>query len=190
MRPKRIFAVLAVVVTILAGAAVDAAAAPVADGAGSAGAAGLSETRRLPERRFVVTGDGFYQVGAADGSYPATGWHIRGEMGGFWTPPVKLLDGLWFAVDGRWLTATRFTTGAGYTRMELPGGVERTDVVPDGTRAALVRLRFGGPARTVRLAVQAHSELLPAYPWGWTTPGAGDTNRPDTGTFDGRNLLF
>jgi hypothetical protein len=41
----------------------------------------------------VVTGDGFYQVGAADATYPATGWHIRGEMRGFWTPPIKLLDG-------------------------------------------------------------------------------------------------
>ena len=40
----------------------------------------LSETRRLPDRRTVVSGDRMYQVGAADGSYPATGWHIRGEM--------------------------------------------------------------------------------------------------------------
>ncbi|WP_203927537.1 hypothetical protein [Virgisporangium ochraceum] len=150
----------------------------------------LSETTRLADRRTVVSGDRMYQVGAADGSYPATGWHIRGEMGGFWTPPVKLLDGIWFAVDGQWLTATRFTNGAGYTRMAFPQGVERTDFAPDGTRAALIGLRFTGPARTVTLTVQAHSELLPAYPWGWTTPGAGDTNRPDTGAFDGRNLVF
>ena len=201
MRPKRIFAVLAVVVTILAGAAVDAAAAPAADGAGAAadgagaaGPAGLAETRRLPERRFVVTGDGFYQVGAADGNYPATGWHIRGEMGGFWTPPIKLLDGLWFAVDGRWLKATRFTSAPGLTRMEFaaPGGtrVERVDVAPDGGRAGLVGLRFSGPARRLTLAAQAHSELLPAYPWGFSTPSAAEANLPDQGSFDGRNLLF
>ena len=91
MRPFRILAVLSVAAIVGAGAAVDAVAAPE-----SAAPAQLSETRRLPDRRFVVTGDGFYQVGAADGSYPATGWHIRGEMGGFWTPPIKLLDGLWF----------------------------------------------------------------------------------------------
>ena len=35
-------------------------------------------------------------MGAEDGSYPATGFHTRGEMGGFWTPPIKLLDGIWF----------------------------------------------------------------------------------------------
>ena len=42
-------------------------------------------------------------MGDENGLYPATGWHIRGEMGGVWTPPVKLLDGIWFAVDGAWL---------------------------------------------------------------------------------------
>jgi len=65
--------------------------------------AALSEHTRLADRRSVVTGDHFYEVGAADARYPATGWHIRGELGGFWTPPIKLLDGLWFAVD---VTAT------------------------------------------------------------------------------------
>ena len=44
----------------------------------------LSESSQLNNRRFVVTGDRFYEVGAEDATYPATGWHIRGEMGGFW----------------------------------------------------------------------------------------------------------
>src|SRR6185436_14121139 len=79
----------------------------------------LSEAGRLADRRFVTTGHRAYEVGVEDGSYPATGWHIRGEMGGFWAPPIKLLDGLWFAVDGRWLKATRFTSAPGLTRMEF-----------------------------------------------------------------------
>ena len=42
------------------------------------------------------------------------GFHTRGEMGGFWTPPIKLLDGLWFGVDGPWLAGRReFTSGCG-----------------------------------------------------------------------------
>jgi hypothetical protein len=65
------------------------------------GPATLSEQTRLADRRFVTTGDHFHEVGAADATYPATGWHIRGEMSRFWTPPIKLLDGLWFGVDGR-----------------------------------------------------------------------------------------
>src|SRR5262245_38286246 len=48
----------------------------------------LSVTDRLDDRRAVVVGDRFYGVSSADGLYPATGWHIRGEMGGLWAPPV------------------------------------------------------------------------------------------------------
>ncbi|BCJ48850.1 hypothetical protein Asp14428_03250 [Actinoplanes sp. NBRC 14428] len=142
----------------------------------------------------MVTGTRLYEVGAEVGTYPATGWHIRGEMGGFWTPPIKLLDGIWFGANGSWLRAGRFTTGAGYTTMDLtgPGGltVQRVDVVPDGGRAALIGLRFPPRAGTVRLTVDAHSELLAAYPWSGTTPGQGVVNLPDTGSFDGRNLVF
>jgi hypothetical protein len=154
----------------------------------------LSESSQLSNRRFVVIGDRFYQVGAEDGTYPATGWHIRGEMGGFWSMPIKLLDGVWFAANGTWLKATRFTSGQGYTTMNLagPGGmtIRRVDVAPDGGRAGLVGLTFPAGSGAVSLTVQAHSELLSAYPWGWTTPGQATFNLPDTGSFDGRSLVF
>ena len=154
----------------------------------------LSESSQLSNRRFVVIGDRFYQVGAEDGTYPATGWHIRGEMGGFWSMPIKLLDGVWFAANGTWLKATRFTAGQGYTTMNLtgPGGmtIRRVDVAPDGGRAGLVGLTFPAGSGAVSLTVQAHSELLSAYPWGWTTPGQATFNLPDTGSFDGRSLVF
>lgn len=185
-RPGLAMVALAAVVAALGAVAPPAAA--------DATGVGLAEQRRLADRRFVAIGDRAYEVGAEDGRYPATGWHIRGEMGGFWSAPIKLLDGLWFAVDGQWLSATRFTSGPGFTRMELagPGGsrISRTDVAPDGVRATLVGLTFGGPARRVTLAVDAHSELLSAYPWGWTTPSQETVNLPDTGGFDGRNLVF
>jgi len=187
---------------VVAALAVPAGAGAAATSSGAPG--GLSESQRLADRRFVTTGQRAYEVGAEDGSYPATGWHIRGEMGGFWSPPVKLLDGLWFAVDGQWLRASRFTSGQGYVGMDLtgPGGlrVRRVDVVPDGGRATLVGLTFtavgvgGGETsnerRRVSLSVDAHSELLSAYPWGWTTPSQETANLPDTGGFDGRNLVF
>ncbi|HSJ43168.1 MAG TPA: hypothetical protein VK923_00610, partial [Euzebyales bacterium] len=80
----------------------------------------LSETTRLADRRAVVIGDQLYATSTADGLYPAMGFHTRGEMGGFWAPPIKLLDGIWFSVDGRWLgagvPAHRFTSGWGYHR--------------------------------------------------------------------------
>src|SRR4051812_8191215 len=150
----------------------------------------LSVTTRLADRRFVETGDRFYEVGATDATYPATGWHIRGEMGGFWTQPIKLLDGVWFGLNGNWLKATRFASGEGYSRMDYGGGGTRTDVVPDGGRSGLVGLSFNGPARHVTLTVDAHSELMSSYPWGWTTPSQATANLPDTGSYDGSHLVF
>ena len=80
--------------------------------AGAAQAApSLSTSNRLDDRRYVESGSRGYVVGSEAGRFPASGWHIRGEMGGFWSAPIKLLDGLWFAVDGQWLSATRFTSG-------------------------------------------------------------------------------
>src|SRR5215216_2392249 len=137
-------------------------------------AAQLTTSDRLQDRRDVVAGTRAYAIGFEDGGFYANGWHITGEMGGVWTPPLKLVDGVWFRVAGRWVgPATRFTSGWGYTRYSLPdvGGLhlERTDFVPDGRRGALFGLRLSNPGartRTVQVAVDAHSELMTAYPWG------------------------
>ncbi|HZC39874.1 MAG TPA: hypothetical protein VE343_04310 [Streptosporangiaceae bacterium] len=158
----------------------------------------LSVTSRLSDRREVAAGTRAYSIGFEDGRFYANGWHTTGEMGGIWTPPVKLLDGVWFGLDGQWIgPATRFSSGRGYTRYDLPAtaglGVQRTDFVPDGRRGALFGLTISnpGPARTATLTVDAHSELMGQYPWGFTgvTPNAND-NIPDHGAFDGRDLVF
>ena len=69
----------------------------------------------------------------------------------------------------------------------------RTDFVPDGRRGALFGLTITNPgaAKTTKLSVDAHSELMGQYPWGFTgvTPNASD-NLPDTGSFNGQNLVF
>ena len=179
------------------------AALPASAGSSSGTSAGseVSTTSRLADRRSTVTGDRAYEVGTEDGLYRATGWHIAGEMGGIWSPPIKLLDGIWFGVNGSWLgsgaaPAQRYTSGWGYNRTDFArvGGVQvsRTDVVPDGKRGLLVRLTLTSRTApsTVHLAMDAHSELMSAYPWGWTTPGQADFNLPDTGSVAGNALLF
>jgi hypothetical protein len=172
--------------------------AVMAGGAAQAATPGLSATSRLQDRREVAAGTRAYSIGFEDGRFYANGWHITGEMGGVWTPPLKLVDGVWFGVDGQWVgPATTFSSGWGYTRYDLPDTaglqVERTDFVPDGRRAALFGLKLTSPgaARTVRLSVDAHSELMSQYPWGFSgvKPNASD-NLPDTGSFDGHNLVF
>jgi len=127
----------------------------------------LSTSSRLTDRREVAAGTRAYAIGFEDGRFYANGWHITGEMGGVWTPPLKLVDGVWFGLDGQWVgPATTFTSGWGYTRFNLPDTaglrVERTDFAPDGRRAALLGLKITNPgaARDVKLTIDAHSELM------------------------------
>ena len=164
---------------------------------GSAGSE-LSTTSRLQDRREVSAGTRAYSIGFEDGRFYANGWHITGEMGGVWTPPMKMVDGVWFGLDDQWVgPATTFTSGWGYTRYDLPETaglkVARTDFVPDGVRGALFGLTVTNPgaARTAKLSVDAHSELMGQYPWGFdgVKPNASD-NLPDHGAYDGKNLVF
>ncbi len=159
----------------------------------------LSVTQRLEDRREVAAGTRAQVLGFQDGRFYAQGWHITGEMGGIVTPPLKLLDSLSFGVNRQWVgPATRFTSGRGYIRYDLPAidglRLRRIDVVPDGRRGALLGLRLRNPAkhkRTVRVMVDAHSELMTQYPWGFagTVPHASE-NAQDTARFDRRRLVF
>jgi hypothetical protein len=178
--------------------AAGAAATLLGAAAAQAATPELSTTNRLQDRREVAAGTRAYSIGFEDGRFYANGWHITGEMGGVWTPPLKLVDGVWFGLDDQWVgPATTFTSGWGYTRYDLPDTaglkLERTDVVPDGRRGALFGLKITNPgaARTAKLSVDAHSELMGQYPWGFTgvTPNASD-NLADSGSFDGQHLVF
>lgn len=42
---------------------------------------------------YVTAGNRVYMVGHQDGTFPDLGWHIKGEMGGIWNHPIKLMDG-------------------------------------------------------------------------------------------------
>jgi hypothetical protein len=175
-----------------------ASSQPLTGQAAAASGSELSVTSRLQDRREVAAGTRAYAIGFQDGRFYANGWHITGEMGGVWAPPVKLVDGVWFGLDGQWVgPASRFTSGWGYTRYDLPNtaglSLERTDFVPDGARGALFGLKITNPgdARSVKLSVDAHSELMGQYPWGFggVTPNASD-NIADAGSFDGKSLVF
>ena len=168
--------------------------------AAEAGAAPtLSVSDRLKDRRYAAAGERARAIGFEDGRFYANGWHITGEMGGVWTEPLKLVDGVWFGIGDDWVgPASRFTSGWGYTKFDLPSTagleLERTDFVPDGRRAALFGLTMTNrspSAKTVMVKVDAHSELMTEYPWGFTgvTPNAAD-NLPDTAAFDDGALVF
>ncbi|HEY8372630.1 MAG TPA: hypothetical protein VIL00_07800 [Pseudonocardiaceae bacterium] len=184
---------------LLTAGVVPALAEPVTTSDGLPRSPELTETERLADRRAVVTGDRFYSVSSADGLFPAMGWHITGEMGGYWAQPVKLLDGMWFAVNGKWLgaqvPARSFTSGWGYTRVDYGTAngvrIHRTEFAPSGLRAGLVGLTLAADSPTeLTLTMNAHSELMTPYPWGWTTPSQAEFNLPDTGEYGDGALIF
>src|SRR6266700_7333500 len=156
----------------------------------------LSVSSNLTNRRYVAAGDRAYDLGSEDGRYPAMGFHTRGEMGGIWTPPIKLLDGIWFGINGQWIgPATSFTSGFGYAQMALPTTgslkITHTDFAPDGRHAVEFGLTLtASNSAPFELNVDAHSELMDAYPWGFTTPNQLDFNLPDTAAFNGKQLVF
>jgi hypothetical protein len=181
-----LFIVLTMLVFCVPAAAQDTSGSPT-----------LSVDERLDDRRYVTTGTRAYVVGTEDGRFPAMGFHTRGEMGGIWSPPIKLLDGIWFGIDEEWIgPATRFTSGYGHVKIDLPSRdgltVERTDFVPDGKRAVLVGLTFtaGDAEQSFALKMDAHSELMGAYPWGETNPSQKRFNLEDSVSVEGGKLVF
>ena len=165
----------------------------------------LSVSERLKDRREVAAGTRAQVLGFQDGRFYANGWHTAGEMGGIITPPLKLLDSVSFGVDGAWVgPATKFVAGQGYARYELPSTaglqLRRTDFAPDGVRGALLGLTLSNPdqhKRSVTVMVDAHSELMTQYPWGFDRPPGqlpdmphASNNVQDRGAVEQGTLVF
>ncbi len=150
-----------------------------------------STSEDLARKRWVAAGDRAYVIGAQDGTFPPMGWHIRGEMGGVWAHPIKLLDGYWFSINDRFPTAGEYTTGVGYACQKFAerAGIqmEQTAFSPDGSPVVLVGVELHNTKKNRRefsLRMNARSDILPAYPWGWTMPTAAEANGDDQGRYD------
>src|SRR4051812_6104896 len=57
--------------------------------------AGISNKGQTNHKEYLTAGDRTYVVGTQNGNFPDLGSHVKGEMGGLWMPPVKLMDGFW-----------------------------------------------------------------------------------------------
>src|SRR5919205_4211622 len=54
---------------------------------------GLSNQGKNQADPYVTAGDRAYLIGSQDGNFSDMGDHLRGEMGGLWVHPIKLIDG-------------------------------------------------------------------------------------------------
>lgn len=105
-------------------------------------------------------GSRVYLVGTQDGAFPDIGFHVKGEMGGLWNHPIKLLDGFCIdvALEGqegarnghrsqRLEKADLFSSGPFWTSHVYEGvlgcvRVTRTEFVPDDEEGIVVKLGF------------------------------------------------
>jgi hypothetical protein len=156
--------------------------------------------QNLNMKRYVAAGDRAYVVGVQDGSLVpdvslnpnGIGWHITGQMGGVWAHPIKLLHQFQFLLNDNPLpAAAKFVSGAGYVRLELPPSaglqINETQFAPDGLPVVLVGVQISNLSPGVNsftLAIEAESELIPAYPWSGTMPTSESLHLPDQVSFN------
>jgi hypothetical protein len=159
----------------------------------------------LEMKRYVAAGNRAYVVGVQNGSLVpdvslnvnGIGWHITGQMGGVWAHPIKLLHQFQFFLNDKPLPpAAKFVSGAGYVRLELPPAdgleISETQFAPDGFAPyglpvvlVGVQLRNLNPGvNSFTLAIEAESELIPAYPWSGTKQTSESLHLPDQVSFD------
>ena len=125
---------------------------------------------------YVTPGDRAYMVGHQDGSFPDLGWHIKGEMGGIWAHPIKLMDGFeaFLYKDGNpvpLVNAASFTNYPvanrhDYTLDSLELEVSRWQFVPDGKQGVVVEYSFTNTSNEERsfiLELRGRPDLRPTW---------------------------
>jgi glycogen debranching enzyme len=155
---------------------------------GSPSITGKPEYLKSP---YVTPGDRVYMVGHQDGSFPDLGWHVKGEMGGIWNHPIKLMDGfdIDMLVDGKTITLNKadafvnypFANKHIYKLDSLDMEIERWQFVPDGKQGVVVQLIIKNKSeKKVKFRFTAHTDLRPT----WLGERTSMFDGKDSGVYD------
>lgn len=124
---------------------------------------------------MVTAGNRVYMVGHQDGSFPELGWHIKGEMGGIWDHPIKLMDGFEIALttynDTLVLNQAESFTNYPYANKhnfiweDQQLIIERWQFVPDGKEGMSIQLvvKNNGAKRKIGVSFTGVSDLRPTW---------------------------
>jgi len=138
----------------------------------------MREARLLPievrgeelKRPLTLSGRRAYLISLGDGSFVPMGWHIPGEMGGFWAPPLKVLNGFWACVgEGSWLMGDACKAAKVYPwlirrRYEVKGmRLERADYIPKWEKALILTFNFKDVEPGTRFSVMFSFNLRPVW---------------------------
>ena len=106
----------------------------------------LQGTANYLHSKQMTPGNHAYCVGFQDGTFPDIGWHIKGEMGGLWAHPIKLIDGFSAAIihkgDTVYLdSATTYSStalGSIFSYNIQGKTITRTQFIPDPAKGMVV----------------------------------------------------
>lgn len=125
---------------------------------------------------YVTSGNRVYAVGYQNGSFPELGWHIKGEMGGIWDHPIKLMDGFDIILNtdnsdyplnkADQFTNYPFANQMSYRFDEANLSVERWQFVPDDKEGMLVQIAITNQSdqpQTINLQFTGHADLRPTW---------------------------
>ncbi|GMN10988.1 hypothetical protein MTsPCn9_27000 [Croceitalea sp. MTPC9] len=125
---------------------------------------------------YVTAGNRVYMVGHQDGSFPDLGWHIKGEMGGIWNHPIKLMDGFdahlnWPDYSYTLDKATSFTNYPfankhSFANEEKSIKIERWQFVPDDIEGIAIQFEIfndGDTTQDFHFVFTGHSDLRPTW---------------------------
>ncbi len=142
---------------------------------------------------YVTAGDRLYMVGHQDGSFPEIGWHVKGEMGGIWDHPIKLMDGFeaQLIIGDQEITLDKatsfknypFTNSHLYDLKDMKLQVERFQFVPDGTEGILIQYQITNRSekeRKINFRFTGHTDLRPV----WLGERTNMIDHEDKGSFD------
>ena len=112
---------------------------------------GISNNGMNKEKPYVTAGDRTYIIGTMNGDFPDIGDHVKGEMGGIWMHPIKLLDGYYLKLTDlaskkeHWLSdADEFVNYPYGNIFKYDAGIEgltvqRMQFCPDGQQGVVIQ---------------------------------------------------
>jgi hypothetical protein len=160
----------------------------------------ISNEGKTKDKPYLTAGDKAYIIGTQDGLFPDMGGHVRGEMGGIWTHPVKLADGFWTKIsdgsmtDGIWLMeADEYITyphGTEFLYNKLNDlQIKRFQFAPDREKGIIVNYTIRNTSAEIRditLDFIMKTDISPV----WFSKENGIPDYPDQIVWDSSNQLF
>lgn len=150
---------------------------------------GITGSKANLHNPYVAAGDRAYLIGTQNGLFPDMGDHVKGEMGGLWCPPFKVLDGFWVRLTNEESRETTWLKNADYF-INYPYGnqlvynkplgdikVSRMQFSPDGQTGVLVKFTLtntGNQGRSINFSFNLKTDIRPV----WFTDTV-DTDYPD-----------